>query len=350
MTRTIRRLLIAASVAVAPAPIAVAQEAPSATRPALAQRPGDPTGDDSAPDELFAGVWRNVADPDHWLVLEPGRVRELRAGHAEFARAEYDLDTFVRSSWGRRTHVVFGIGGTAADEVAGTLDDEVITTTTGVPPRGATTVCWKRAAPGVPLPAALDPQPLPLGARAEIPAERLAELHAEFARRHELDQAVRKSKASKPMHDELEAMSRVDADNTAWLRARVGELGWIDVERFGKEAALSAVLIVQHSGDLPLMLAALPEIERDVREHGLDGQNFALLWDRTQVTLGRRQRYGSQLGGDELGRLVVVALEDCARVEELRKALRMQPLKQYLDFFRTGTPPRQVAFEDDEAG
>ena len=316
--------------------------------PPLAARPGDPAGAVTAPDELFAGIWRDVADADHWLVLEPGRVRELRDGRAEFARAEYDLDTFVRSNWGRRTHVVLGIGGTAADEVAGTLDDEVITTTSA-PPVGATTVCWRRAAHGESLPAVLDPKPLPLGACSEIAPERLAELKRELSRRHEQDQAVRTNLTDKVTTAEIAAMRTVDEDNTAWLRTRVGEFGWIDVPRFGKEAALAAFLIVQHSGDLPLMLAALPAIECDVREHGLDGQNFALLWDRTQVDLGRRQRYGSQLGQDGQGRLVVVALEDRARVEELRRSLRMQPLRQYLDYFRTGPPPQQVVFEDDAA-
>ena len=59
--------------------------------------------------------------------------------------------------------------------------------------------------------------------------------------------------------------SGVDADNTAWLREQMRELGWIDASRFGPDASFAAFLIVQHSQDLPLMLAALPEIEADVR-------------------------------------------------------------------------------------
>ncbi len=106
------------------------------------------------------------------------------------------------------------------------------------------------------------------------------------------------------------------------------------------------------------MIPGLGHVEDGQRLRGLAGadqqrthaalqRGHALLHDRLQVNLGRRQRYGSQLGQDEKERLVVISLESRERVDELRKALRMQPLKQYVDFFRTGTPPRVVVFEDD---
>lgn len=320
---------------------ATAQQPPAASpaaAPTAAQRPGDPTGGETVPDELFAGTWRDVADPDHWLVLEPGRARELRDGHATIARAEFDLDHYLQIVWGRRTRVELASEGDAA------------ITTTVAAAGGTATVHWVRAAADVPLPAALDPRPLALGARFALPAERLALLKQELARRHEQDQTVRSNLDGQVSPEQMERMRAVDEDNTAWLTAQIGAIGWIDVARFGKEAALSAFLIVQHSGELPLMLAALPEIERDVKEHGLDGQNFALLWDRTQVNLGRRQRYGSQLGSDEQGRLVVIGLEERATVDARRKALGMGPLKQYVDSFRSGPSARVVVFEDDEAG
>ncbi len=286
---------------------------------------------ESEPPEEFAGVWQDVASATHFVELESGRMRELHSTDVEFARASYDIDHVTRSVWGRRERWDLS------------FEDEALVVTAP----GRALRLHKAAA----RPAALDPAPLVLGAHSELGKERLAALVAEFAKRRDIDQAVR---TDATRAHEMEA---VDSDNTAWLKELVAEIGWIDVTRFGKEAAGAAFLIVQHSGDLPLMMAVLPEIETDVRQHGVDPQNYALLWDRLQVRLGKRQRYGSQLGTDEQGRMVVIALEDRARVEELRKAIGLFPLKQYLDLFRSGTfataadknaKPTTIVFEDDE--
>ncbi len=282
----------------------------------------------SQPPEEFAGCWQDVAADIHYLHFEADRIRELHVATdappaLHFARAVFDIDHVVRITWGRRVR----------SELA--FDGELLVVTTG--PREER----YRRVDAAAQPAALDVVPLAIGAAAPLPAERIAALQAELAKRREIDQAVRTDAAR---HAEMEG---VDRDNTAWLAALVQEIGWIDVERFGKESAGAAFLIVQHSGDLPLMSAALPAIERDVRAHGLDGQNYALLFDRLQVNLGRRQRYGSQLGSDEEGRLIVIGLEARDRVDALRKELRMGPLAAYLDFFRKGPPPKVVLFEDD---
>jgi len=172
------------------------------------------------------------------------------------------------------------------------------------------------------------PAPLVLGEAKPVPAETLASLKAELAKRVLVDQAVRKDPKR---HDE---MKQVDADNTAWLRKVAVEHGWIDTERFGTKAANAAFLLVQHSGDLPLMTAALPQIEQEVKAGRLNGQNFALLFDRLQLMQGGQQRYGSQVMKDsKKGDWVVRRLEDPDRVDELRKEMGLEPLEKYLARF-----------------
>ena len=171
------------------------------------------------------------------------------------------------------------------------------------------------------------PEPLVLGARRELDEKIVAEIQEELARRRTLDQAVRRDRSRRP------EMATVDADNTAYVRGVVTDVGWIDVERFGRPAADAAFLLVQHSGDLPLMLAALPEIEEDVRAGRADAQNFALLYDRTQLMSGGKQRYGSQIRENEDGDLVVYELEDPDRVDARRKELGLAPLRDYLALF-----------------
>jgi hypothetical protein len=175
-----------------------------------------------------------------------------------------------------------------------------------------------------PLPEA---KPLAFGARRDVDESQVAEIQGELARRRTVDQAVRKDPLRR------KEMAGVDADNTAYLKGVVTDVGWIDVERFGRPAANAAFLLVQHSGDLPLMLAALPEIEKDVRAGLADAQNFALLYDRTRIMSGGKQRYGSQVRENEDGDLVVFRLEDPDRVDVRRRELGLGPLKDYLALF-----------------
>jgi hypothetical protein len=121
-------------------------------------------------------------------------------------------------------------------------------------------------------------------------------------------------------------MAKVDADNTESLVKLVQEVGWIDVERFRAPTANHAFLIVQHSMHVPLMLAALPLIEKDVMAKRLAAQPYALLYDRLQIMLGEKQRYGTQIGSNDQGALVVLPLTDRKRVEELRKEIGLFPL------------------------
>ncbi len=88
---------------------------------------------------------------------------------------------------------------------------------------------------------------------------------------------------------------RVTGENAAYLRALVLEVGWIDVQRFGYPTAVAAFLLVQHSLDLPLMLAAIPEVEKSTGSQGLGGDAYPLLVDRARLLQGERQLYGTQL-------------------------------------------------------
>jgi hypothetical protein len=178
------------------------------------------------------------------------------------------------------------------------------------------------------VPDELELKSLPLGPSKPIPAEKLKDIQQELAKRQGEDQAVRKDKARE------KDMGAVDRDNTTYLTKLVGEVGWIDVTRFGAPASHDAFLIVQHSGKLPLMLAALPEIEKDTKAGQLtDGQNFALLYDRTKLYMGEKQRYGTQVGQDAKGDPVVLPLEDRKKVEQYRKEINLSPLPQYLEMF-----------------
>lgn len=179
-----------------------------------------------------------------------------------------------------------------------------------------------------PAPPGLNLNLLSLGKPVAIKKKEIARLRKEFKKRITKDQAVRKDPSQR------KNLGTVDRNNTAWLLKLIAKDGWIDAKRFGEKNANGAFLIVQHSGNLNLMLTALPEIEKDVKAKRLrDGQNYALLFDRVQLRLGNKQRYGTQIGKNRAGKGIVLPLEDPANVEKRRKEIGLFPLAMYLKFY-----------------
>jgi hypothetical protein len=86
-----------------------------------------------------------------------------------------------------------------------------------------------------------------------------------------------------------------------------------------------AIVLLKHSGDLPLMEAALPVVEHD--DNG--PQIVAILTDELLIATGHRQRYGTQLG-ELAGKPCVVPIEDLPGLAERRRHLGLPPLADYL--------------------
>jgi hypothetical protein len=272
------------------------------------------------------GSWLDQDDKAQVIHFEPAKCIFARLGEpdsARFARASFKPGKISTASWGRRTEysVVLKDGALSISEL----------------PAGKTRTYRKLEV----SPPEAQVKPLQLGERGALPDARIHSIQAELKRRGELDQRVRTDPSQQ------KDMANVDAGNTAFLVDLVREVGWIDVERFGAASAQHAFLIVQHSGKIPLMLAALSPIEQDVKAKRLDAQPYALLFDRLKVTLGEKQRYGTQLGSDEKGELLVMPLEDRSRIEELRKEIGLLTMADYLKLFVEQNGGKPVRFEDD---
>jgi hypothetical protein len=174
------------------------------------------------------------------------------------------------------------------------------------------------------VPPELELKPMPLGTPGTVEPAKLEEIRKDLSVRVKKDQSVRTDPAQAPK------MAEMDSDNRRYLRSLVSEIGWIDVDRFGPRASTDAFLLVQHSGDLGLMMAALPMIEKDAKRFPDYAQPYTLLYDRVQIDLGRKQRYGTQLHTDAAGNPAVLPLEDPAHVDEYLKDLKLPPLSEYL--------------------
>jgi polyhydroxyalkanoate synthesis regulator phasin len=290
-----------------------------------------------APKALL-GAWQSEEDKANLARFEPKKCTFFEGGQLQIRRATYEPGKVRARAWGRTA--VYGVE----------IKDGVLTLTA---PDGKKKTHWRKLDR---LPPQLEAKPLPLGAAKELAADKTKTIQEELVKRGKIDQEVRKAiqedvtkaKADPPdpaNDPRYQKMREVDTDNTAYLTKLVQEVGWIDVSRFGVNASNAAFLIVQHSNDLPLMLAALPPIETDVRARRLDVQAYALLYDRVQIMLGEKQKYGSQIGAADNGELLVLALQDRAKVEAFRKEIGLFPLADYLKLFEAAG--KKVKFEDD---
>jgi hypothetical protein len=171
------------------------------------------------------------------------------------------------------------------------------------------------------VPPSLDISPLPLPPAGPVPPDKVKEIAMELRARDDREQAARSNKAQR---------EAVVADNLHYLREVVERYGWIDIPRFGKSAAAAAVFIAKHGNDIRLMQDALPIAERDARENGGGKEIVSVLVDDFLITLGHKQKYGTQVDKDEHGQAYVIPVEDPAKVDEYRKELGIPPWSDYL--------------------
>lgn len=172
------------------------------------------------------------------------------------------------------------------------------------------------------------------------PAESVA---GELARRVELEQAGRAQAqdalaAPGPDMDRASLLAwaeltALDLDNTAYLKRVLPKNGWFRKSRDGEQTAANAWLILQHSPDRAFMKQVVARMESLVRLGEVRGPDYALLYDRTEVSEGRPQRFGSQLGCID-GRVAFHPIVDPPGVDARRRAIGFsETLAQYAQRF-----------------
>jgi hypothetical protein len=174
------------------------------------------------------------------------------------------------------------------------------------------------------VPSSLDIDPVTFPPMKPVPPEKVKEVSRELTVRSQRDQEA----AAKP--EENDKRLPILAENLRYLREVVGQYGWIDIPRFGRPAAAAAILILKHGGDVPLMRAALPIVERDAIENGGGKELVSILVDEVLISTGHKQKYGTQIAEDGGGKPYIVPVEDVTKVDEYRKVLGIPPWSYYL--------------------
>jgi len=122
----------------------------------------------------------------------------------------------------------------------------------------------------------------------------------------------------------------IDEINTIALKTIMKDMSWRELAQDEYRLATRAFRIVQHSKDLDFQLDTLSQIKPLAEEGLMEGQSYALLYDRTALKKdGGQQLYGTQTKCVN-GQYDVYSLADPETVDTRRKRMELGPLDDYI--------------------
>lgn len=145
--------------------------------------------------------------------------------------------------------------------------------------------------------------------------------------------AVRKLGPDSPVVSALRRLQNMqNRKNLEDLEALLQEKGWPKRSQVGPEAAGAAFFVLQHS-NASAQEKYLPMFERSCRENEAEWKQYALMFDRMRINKNLPQRFGthSNLDNRATGESLLYPLEDDTKVDEWRKEIGLEPLKDYLN-------------------
>jgi hypothetical protein len=117
------------------------------------------------------------------------------------------------------------------------------------------------------------------------------------------------------------------------------QYGFPGFDKVGEEGSQHFWLIVQHCDKYPaFQKKVLNAMEKEVKKHNANPNNYAYLYDRVKVNAGEKQLFGTQVTYEvaTTGRAIPkIGLIDSANVDKLRKDYNLDPLKDYLNMMTT---------------
>lgn len=123
-------------------------------------------------------------------------------------------------------------------------------------------------------------------------------------------------------------MEAADAKNRQEVLRIFGRYGWVTNSLAGKDAAHNFWLLVQHQPP-EVQQRLLPALEKAAKGGNASMADYAYLYDRVQMGLGKPQHWGTQAKCED-GKPVLYPVDDPAGLDTRRKELFMLPIRDYL--------------------
>jgi hypothetical protein len=166
---------------------------------------------------------------------------------------------------------------------------------------------------------------------------RSVSLRDELIRMRDRDQAVRDA-CTTGNADEIgkciiKSADEVDRPNTRRLNEIFAAHGFPTVPLVGSEGVKAFILLMQHSGDVPLRKKSEPGMKKAFRAKVISPSEYATFVDRLLVDQGKLQIYGSNFEAKE-GKLVMSPTVEVANIDKRRKKIGLPPIVEYIRMLR----------------
>jgi len=153
-----------------------------------------------------------------------------------------------------------------------------------------------------------------------------------WAAEHGADGIVDEASLTEQERQEYTALwaevSRIDAENTAWLKQIVQQQGWPTYSAVGIDAGDAAWLMVQHADADPSFQRLCLDLMSALPADEMSQSSLAMLTDRVLLAEGRGQIYGTQFIVKD-GQWVPRDLQDPDNVDARREEIGLPPLAEY---------------------
>jgi len=174
----------------------------------------------------------------------------------------------------------------------------------------------------------------------DVKRELEAMLDTDQSQRSEMEEVGTKYGHNSPEMRELwKRQQPIDDANIKRLVEIIEKNGWPARSLVGDKGATAAFLVLQHA-DYAYQKKYLPLVRAAVAAGEARASDLALLEDRVLMREGKKQRYGTQLKGNDKGAWELYPVEDEANVDTRRAAVGLPPLAEYLKQFGLQYPSK----------
>jgi len=134
---------------------------------------------------------------------------------------------------------------------------------------------------------------------------------------------------SKEMKDLWKTIAYYDSIDLIKVQTIIDKYGWVGPDVVGDQGSETIFLVIQHS-NISIQDKYIALMRDAVKNNKAQPSALALLEDRVALAHGKKQKYGSQVQGDENGNYFLAPLEDPDNVDKRRAEVGLGPLADYL--------------------
>jgi hypothetical protein len=125
--------------------------------------------------------------------------------------------------------------------------------------------------------------------------------------------------------------------NQKKIKKLYNKYGYLGYNKLGEKASQDFWITIQHAdNDIEFQQQMLKELKKEISNNNASRVEYAMLEDRVNVNLNKKQRFGTQVSYNELGQAIPKnGLIDSIHIEQLRKEYDLPTFREYYNRMNT---------------